>query len=116
MTTMTPAEHYREAERMMRAADQMADLHPSKPVVLAIAQVHATLATVRPSLRFPVPTSELSVGDQITVTIRGVVDLIDDYQLLLEVPGIDEPVAVQTATDAGGPLPQVEIIRAGGDR
>lgn len=41
---MNGAEHYAEAERLLRAGAQLSDIHPSRPVVTATAQVHATLA------------------------------------------------------------------------
>lgn len=41
---MNGAEHYAEAERLLRVAAQLNDIHPSRPVVTATAQVHATLA------------------------------------------------------------------------
>lgn len=41
---MNGAEHYQEAERLLRVAGLLAEIHPSRPVVTATAQVHATLA------------------------------------------------------------------------
>ena len=40
---MTPQEHYRHAERILRELDQMT--HDDARTALAAAQVHATLAT-----------------------------------------------------------------------
>lgn len=43
---MTPAEHYREAERLLAmTADGLGSNDPRDPIIVATAQVHATLAT-----------------------------------------------------------------------
>lgn len=46
---MTPAEHYTEAERWMKTADEQED-GQSAELALKYAQVHATLATVHEEL------------------------------------------------------------------
>jgi hypothetical protein len=45
---MTPAEHYAEAEKFLRLAEQTETGDPLERYQLAAAQVHATLATVLP--------------------------------------------------------------------
>lgn len=56
---MTPAEHYAEAERLMREANYRdgADLARFK---LAEAQVHATLATIHPDVLWPLRGSGIT--------------------------------------------------------
>jgi hypothetical protein len=49
---MTPAEHYREAERLISKADDDSTLFTADTLtcaeLIALAQVHATLATISP--------------------------------------------------------------------
>lgn len=42
---MTPAEHYKEAEKILAIVSERA-VHPEDPIMVALAQAHATLATV----------------------------------------------------------------------
>lgn len=46
---MTPSEHYREAERLLRLAEQQGNDAYTVQIALIVqyAQVHATLATAR---------------------------------------------------------------------
>ena len=46
---MTPAEHYVEAERLLHLATGDFPSMPIAPDIAALAQVHATLATVSPA-------------------------------------------------------------------
>lgn len=46
---MTPAQHYKEAERLIGEAAHSTDKYVLRRDVLLIAQIHATLATFRPS-------------------------------------------------------------------
>lgn len=53
---MTPAEHYREAERLLGDAgneELVAKIGEAVEVILAAAQVHATLALAAPDVADP---------------------------------------------------------------
>lgn len=47
---MTPAEHYAEAERLLKMAVGDFPAEPIHRPVVALAQVHATLATASPAI------------------------------------------------------------------
>jgi hypothetical protein len=55
---VTPAEHHAEAERLLERAYDLDLTSSVRGLVMAAAQVHATLATVHPPVLPPTATQE----------------------------------------------------------
>jgi hypothetical protein len=134
---VTPAEHYREAERLTTLAldtfdnpeggydDSDADpsveeLHTRLAVrtearhdarlYLHAAQVHAMLAAIPAEA---VTAGDWADGDEVVVTITDVhVDGIGDHTTWLACAGLAEGIELPWVDDDGKPLPNVHIRKA----
>lgn len=111
---MTPAEHYRETERLLNLAAMLDERGQVGDFAYyhSAAQVHATLAAAPAEHG---PAGDYRQGDAVTVVISGVrVDGIGDWDLHLDVPGLDDVLSLRVVDDEGRELPQVRVYRAKG--
>lgn len=60
---MTGADHYRKAEALLRFADRLQDDDETQPVLLARAQVHATLSLAAASAQNIRRNGAIDVGE-----------------------------------------------------